>query len=330
MSRVQSILALVVVLLTHVGIGRSAVAQVTIRPAQTDPSIQFAESRGPAVVRYEGWSAAIEESVVRPAPAAHSVTADPSVRHVAYYQTQGSLSDLPVLPPENLPAANFNPSSLPQLPGFSYGNGSGAGAVSGNSNARNLADQSQVLPPSEIQPPPYGARDNQYPAPGYGSQGLDGRSYVTPAPRTGRYPTSPYIGPRYQSTNHQLQTVPAQTVSTQNGLSVPKAMAAAAQPAVLPQDRSVVGIYPTAYQQCAPGAAMNVPATGAVPGTSVPPVYPPNLTPGLYSPNNSGYSPLFSLGQDNYNVVLGRGLIGQPTVYVPGQPFRNFFRYISP
>ena len=62
----------------------------------------------------------------------------------------------------------------------------------------------------------------------------------------------------------------------------------------------------------------------------MPPTFTPNLTPNLYSANNSGYSPLFSLGQENYNVLLGRGIIGQPTVYVPGQPFRNFFRYISP
>lgn len=87
-------------------------------------------------------------------------------------------------------------------------------------------------------------------------------------------------------------------------------------------------IYPTAYQ-CAPPAP-TIPTTGAVPGTYVPPTLTPNLTPGLYSPDNSGYAPLFSLGQENYNVQLGRGIIGQPTVYVPGQPVRNFLRYLFP
>jgi len=29
-------------------------------------------------------------------------------------------------------------------------------------------------------------------------------------------------------------------------------------------------------------------------------------------------------------VSVGRGIIGQPTVYVPGQPVRNFLRYLSP
>jgi hypothetical protein len=28
--------------------------------------------------------------------------------------------------------------------------------------------------------------------------------------------------------------------------------------------------------------------------------------------------------------TVGRGIIGQPTVYVAGQPIRNFLRYLSP
>jgi len=405
MSISQPILALVVCLVMHVGISRNAVAQVAIRPSQLSqhsPSSQSNQSSRSAEVRYDGWSAVTPNTLTPRSQAPHSVAAEPSVRQVAYYQTQSSLSDLPVLPSGNSPTAGFDPSSLPQLPSFSDGNMNGVGAVNQNLNARGLPEPSQVLPPPIVQPPLGGDRADQFGAPSYGAQGFDGRPvspppqrertlpasaagyqqnigpqsstggnaelrpknpgqnvagqgmgasgfggsgavpqvhgvplanglpYVTPPPRTGRYPTSPYMGPRYQLTNYQLRTVPAQTVSAQTGLSVPNAMAAAAQPPVLPQNRNVVGVYPTAYQQCAPGSAMNFPATGAVPGTSVPPTYPPNLTPGLYSPNNSGYSPLFSLGQENYNVMLGRGLVGQPTVYVPGQPFRNFFRYISP
>jgi hypothetical protein len=104
----------------------------------------------------------------------------------------------------------------------------------------------------------------------------------------------------------------------------------APQPASgLPQFQALQpGIYPTAYQCTTP--APSFPSTGAVPGAYVPPTLPPNMTPGLYTPNNSGYVPLFSLGQENYNVQLGRGIIGQPTVYVPGQPIRNFMRYLSP
>ena len=46
--------------------------------------------------------------------------------------------------------------------------------------------------------------------------------------------------------------------------------------------------------------------------------------------NNSGYRPLIGFGQSLSNAYLGRGIIGQPTAYVAGQPVRNFLRYLSP
>ena len=146
-----------------------------------------------------------------------------------------------------------------------------------------------------------------------------GLPFVTPAPRTGNFTTSPYNSSLFRQISYQnVVQSPQPSLST---------AVANTQP-TLPQNQPVVGVYPTQYQ-CAPGAA-TYPAAGAVPGTYVPPTLTPNLTPGTYSPNNSGYSPVFSLGQENYNVQIGRGIIGQPTVYVPGQPFRNFIRYLSP
>lgn len=153
-----------------------------------------------------------------------------------------------------------------------------------------------------------------------------GYPFVSPAPRTGNYPTSPYQGTQNNGAFFR-------PVSYQNVVQSPQAPLSAAvantQP-TLPQYQNapVTGVYPTQYQ-CVPGAP-TYPPPGAVPGTYVPPTLTPNLTPGTYSPNNSGYSPVFSLGQENYNVQIGRGIIGQPTVYVPGQPFRNFIRYLSP
>ena len=91
-------------------------------------------------------------------------------------------------------------------------------------------------------------------------------------------------------------------------------------------------VTPAGYQQCAPGGIVpigGVPVGGA-PYSYAPPSITPNLAPGLYAPNNSGWKPLFTLGQENYNAQLGRGLFGQPTAYVNGQPFRNFFRYVFP
>lgn len=61
-----------------------------------------------------------------------------------------------------------------------------------------------------------------------------------------------------------------------------------------------------------------------------PPTLPPGAVPATYYGNDVGFKPLLSLGQENYNVVLGRGIIGQPTAYVPGQTFRNILRYLSP
>ncbi len=92
------------------------------------------------------------------------------------------------------------------------------------------------------------------------------------------------------------------------------------------------GIYQTAFtQQCnGPGFPSNgMPAPG-VNGTYPPPTLTPGAVPGMYAPSNAGYRPLFTLGQENFNVALGRGIIGQPTVYVAGQPVRNFLRYLSP
>ena len=147
-----------------------------------------------------------------------------------------------------------------------------------------------------------------------------GYPFVSPAPRTGNYPTSQYNGSLFRP------------VSYQNVVQSPQAPLSAAvantQPTLPQFQNPAAGVYPTQYQ-CTPGAP-TYPPPGAVPGTYVPPTLTPNLTPGTYSPNNSGYSPFFSLGQENYNVQIGRGIIGQPTVYVPGQPFRNLIRYLSP
>jgi hypothetical protein len=158
-----------------------------------------------------------------------------------------------------------------------------------------------------------------------------GLPYVTPSPRTGRYPTSAYNPAMFRTISYQAPV--QQQVSMQQQPST--AVIANTAP-VLPQNSGVSGVAPpyqgNPYQanQCGPGVIPTYPAPGAVPGTYIPGTITPNLTPGMYSPNNSGYSPIFSLGQENYNVQIGRGIVGQPTVYVPGQPFRNFLRYLSP
>ena len=65
---------------------------------------------------------------------------------------------------------------------------------------------------------------------------------------------------------------------------------------------------------------------GASPFSYVPPTAMSTSNNGY----NSGYRSLIGFGQTLNNAYLGRGIIGQPTAYVAGQPFRNFFRYIFP
>ncbi len=44
----------------------------------------------------------------------------------------------------------------------------------------------------------------------------------------------------------------------------------------------------------------------------------------------SAYRPLVPVARNAGCVEVGRGLLGQPKAYVPGQPVRNFFRYLAP
>lgn len=43
-----------------------------------------------------------------------------------------------------------------------------------------------------------------------------------------------------------------------------------------------------------------------------------------------GYRPLLPIARPPASYYVGRGLLGQPKVYVPGQPLRNALRYLSP
>jgi hypothetical protein len=145
-----------------------------------------------------------------------------------------------------------------------------------------------------------------------------GLPYVTPAPNQ-RYPTSPYLGGRLYPANY-LAATSASYIAQQPavpGSVLPQPLPGNPQPIY-----STPGAYPAATGNCAPSLPPG--------GNYVPPTVPPDWNPSMYSPNNSGYRPLISLGQENYNVVLGRGILGQPTAYVPGQYVRNFLRYIFP
>lgn len=223
------------------------------------------------------------------------------------------------LPNNNLvmPNALGNPNLQPNLPNApiggqaDYGNqtlpmqtvsaGNDLRAVAPTSAAQTGGNSLRAAADQSVQTG-FGTQINREPI-------TTGLPYVTAPPQRGKHATSAYNGPMIQTVTYQQPIQPNYVPNAANF-----------QPTLPQYQQPILGqpVQPTGYQCGAPGAAV------------VPPTITPNLTPNMYSSNNSGYSPIFSLGQENYNVLLGRGIIGQPTVYVPGQPVRNFFRYMSP
>ncbi|MCA9136665.1 MAG: hypothetical protein KDB00_07895 [Planctomycetales bacterium] len=100
-------------------------------------------------------------------------------------------------------------------------------------------------------------------------------------------------------------------------------------------------VVPTAYTTPACGPVTQSPYAAA-PGTlpaeipstaTIPPVsvYPQAAPQPLGFPNSAAPArALITLGQENYAVQVGQGLLGQPVAYVPGQWLRNWLRYLSP
>ena len=77
--------------------------------------------------------------------------------------------------------------------------------------------------------------------------------------------------------------------------------------------------------------AVYMPADATVPPTLGPPACCPSVVtaaPVVAPP--IGYRPLMALRPLPPTYAVGRGILGQPKVYVPGQPVRNFVRYLSP
>ena len=81
---------------------------------------------------------------------------------------------------------------------------------------------------------------------------------------------------------------------------------------------SVPGCAPVSYQ---------APATYA----ALAPIAAPTILPNGVAASQVVVPPAgTSVSQQTYPVEVGRGWFGQPVAFVPGQPIRNWFRYISP
>ena len=75
-----------------------------------------------------------------------------------------------------------------------------------------------------------------------------------------------------------------------------------------------------------------LPSRWPVPAAALPTAPTPLLPPPAWNaaPATIVYRPLIPVVPMPPNYQLGRGILGQPTVYVPGQPVRNFLRYLAP
>ena len=72
--------------------------------------------------------------------------------------------------------------------------------------------------------------------------------------------------------------------------------------------------------------------TDPVPGTGRTTACQPCAPAGGFNygnPRTSGYRPLWPVVTMPPNYYFGRGILGQPKVYVPGQPIRNVLRYLT-
>jgi len=168
-----------------------------------------------------------------------------------------------------------------------------------------------------------------------------GKPRSVPAqPQLGSYsrPQSPIYTAR-STTIAPADVAPALTVTSGNGptvQSVPtynQATYGRGYTSVGTPQR-VVYVQPAAYSNVVP-AQQVVPVTNIQPLTNVQPlptVQPLTTTFNPYAGNGRSV-PWRSIGNlrpmpENY--VVGQGIIGQPKVYVPNQPVRNFLRWVTP
>jgi hypothetical protein len=77
------------------------------------------------------------------------------------------------------------------------------------------------------------------------------------------------------------------------------------------------------------GTVVYGPAPVTLPTTVTLPPPPVPLTRIDYAPLVV-YKPILPLAPVPSQTYLGRGILGQPKLYVPGQPLRNLLRYLSP
>lgn len=225
-----------------------------------------------------------------------------------------------VLPEMSTRAAPASPSSAPSVTSNASAGRAGPSVpgqmIGYQQPARNMGD-GNALRSIDGRPP---ANAGVYPP----SQIATGLPYVTPAPK-GTYATRPYNHALFQTAEFQrtAQQPGGYAVSSQRGPGQLASSQAQTQ-VVVPQPTSPPYVQPPGSS--VPGnlvAATNSPQ-------AVVPYNQPAYAAGGYTQSEVGMRPVVSFGQEKNPVVMGQGIVGQPTAYVPGQPIRNFFRYLFP
>ena len=215
----------------------------------------------------------------------------------------------------------------------------GPGRLRRENNAIELQQfQAPFIPPSEFSPggqavPGTVAPNNpSQPAtpPGVGQPGSNVGAPLPQAPLGSQGPAASSIQPR------SLPTQPAPSgLAPQSSSDL--------SPMIQPQlnnggfatiDNCNCISAPSGYSaatgiDCGSPLVYNVPETYVAPPAQVPA---PAVLPGraIAPASSAPFGPLISLGQDRNPVEVGQGIIGQPVAYVPGQPVRNFIRYLFP
>lgn len=150
-----------------------------------------------------------------------------------------------------------------------------------------------------------------------------------PAAYTAQLPPPPLTGSR-PTTIAPADVQPALTVTSSGGPTV-QSVPAYNQAAygygytAIGAPQRVVYVAPAPYSNTVPiQQVTNVQPLGSLQPLGTP--YNPFAATAPAVP----WRPIVNIRNMPDNYVVGQGIIGQPKVYVPGQPIRNFFRYIGP
>ena len=143
---------------------------------------------------------------------------------------------------------------------------------------------------------------------------------------------------QYNHAYQRMGTVPSYTRAPVRTVST-----APAHPAATGQPLSSIappgGELPRYYDPPAPSSGMRHTSYYQPPVVELPPGVQPGGcdTPVPVLPPEPGpvvetchFKPLLPLGKMPETFYPGQGILGQPKLYVPGQPIRNFLRYLTP